>query len=300
MSTALFEHSYYIGNYMSGILYGVDMVMYFTTVRELLVRKRAGKPWKFFLAYSTALFLLLTIDISINAVWGENMWITARDQPGGVPVFIGTQLADWYQAWGSSAAVGLVLMSDALLVFRLFIIYGSNWLIIVLPVLTYLAATIFAVLELVASFKPGGFFFGTKSVNFGTPYYSLTIGLNIVVTALICARLLSLSRVIRESMGPENARIYTGVASIMIESALPYSLMGIVFLVPYARGQLVAVALGQVWAKITCLAPQLIILRVVTDKAWTRDTIAHTHTNTGFGFSAFSARVGGTTTNDTG
>ena len=86
------------------------------TLRQLVHRRRQKKSWRFFFWYSTALFVTLTIDISINAVWGENMWITNRDKPGGVPVFIGTQLSDWYQAWGSSAAVLLVFMSDALLV----------------------------------------------------------------------------------------------------------------------------------------------------------------------------------------
>ena len=56
------------------------------------------------------------MDISVNAVWGEIMWINARDQPGGVPSFIASELSSWYQAWGSSTAVGLVLLSDALLV----------------------------------------------------------------------------------------------------------------------------------------------------------------------------------------
>jgi len=175
----------------------------------------------------------------------------------------------------------------------LFVIYGSNWLVIVLPVLAYLAATAFAILELITSFTPGGFFFGSKSVNFGTPYYSLTIGLNIFVTAFICFRLLSLSRLVRDTMGPENAKLYTGIASVLVESALPYSLCGIMFLVPYARGNLVSVALGQVWAKTTCLAPQLIVLRVVTDKAWTRETVAQTGARSGF--STFAARSGRTT-----
>ena len=112
-----------------------------------------------------------------------------------------------------------------------------------------------AILELVTSFTPGGFFFGASSINFGTPYYSMTIGLNILVTALICARLLRLSRAVRETMGDENARLYTGVAAILVESALPYSLTGIMFLVPYARGSLVSVALGQVWAKCTVRPP---------------------------------------------
>lgn len=269
---------------------GVDLVMYGMTLRQLARRRAAGGGYKFFLAFSTALMLLLTIDISVNAVWGEFMWINARDEPGGVPVFIATQLSNWYQAWGSSAAVGLVLLSDALLVsgrdwglgvectqrrvqiYRLFIIYGSNYYIIIFPILVYLGATgkparcltlphadaaplALAILELVTSFTPGGFFFGAQSVNFGTPYYAMTIGLNILVTALICARLLALSRAVRATMGAENARLYTGVAAILVESAAPYSLVGIVFLVPYARGSLVSVALGQVWAKLTVRAP---------------------------------------------
>jgi hypothetical protein len=90
--------------------------MYFVTLRQLLRRRASGNNFLFFSAFSTALVLLLTIDISVNAVWGEIMWINARDQPGGVPVFIATELSNWYQAWGSSAAVGLVLLSDALLV----------------------------------------------------------------------------------------------------------------------------------------------------------------------------------------
>ena len=90
--------------------------MYGMTLRHLIRRARIGDSWKFFFGYSTALVLLLTIDISVNAVWGEQMWITFRDQPGGVPVFIATQLSNWYQAWGSSAAVALVFMSDGLLV----------------------------------------------------------------------------------------------------------------------------------------------------------------------------------------
>ena len=95
---------------------GVEVVMYFMTLQQLQHRAKNGLNWKFFFVYSTVLILLLTTDIAVNAVWGENMWITHRDDEGGVPVFIGTQLSDWYQVWGSSCAVGLVCMSDGLLV----------------------------------------------------------------------------------------------------------------------------------------------------------------------------------------
>ena len=95
---------------------GVDITLYFATLRHLRRRARTGQRWRFFLIYSTMLTILLTIDIAMNAVWGENMWITHRDDEGGVPVFLATQLRVWYQAWGSACAVSLVFMSDGLLV----------------------------------------------------------------------------------------------------------------------------------------------------------------------------------------
>ncbi|KAF7792947.1 hypothetical protein EIP86_004050 [Pleurotus ostreatoroseus] len=150
--------------------------------------------------------------------------------------------------------------------------------------------TVLSVLELVASFTPGGFFFGSKSINFGTPYYALSISLNVVVTTLICYRLLRMSSQIKQLLGKDNAEPYTNVAAVLIESAAPYTLAGIMVLIPYARGNLVSVALGQVWTKLTvrpssyasmpsdpsvvqCISPQWIILRVASGRAWSKETV---------------------------
>jgi len=273
MSTTVFEHSFYIGSYMSGILYGIELVMYFTTMRNLLRKATRGRGDRFFMIYSTILFMLVTIDISTNAVWGEQMWITYRDQPGGVPEFIATQVSVWYETLSSTSVVALIFLGDALLIYRCFILWSSNYYIIILPIITYLGAFSLAICELVSAGVPGGDFFAGKSVNFGVPYYAMSIGLNIVLTMLICGRLFYLSKWVVTALGVEDARLYTNIMTIMVESAAPYSLVGIMFLVPYARGSEIAIAFGQVWAKITCLAPQLIVLRVITRRAWDRDTI---------------------------
>ncbi|KAI0697350.1 hypothetical protein BC835DRAFT_1338397 [Cytidiella melzeri] len=44
-------------------------------------------------------------------------------------------------------------------IYRLFVIYHSNWLVIVIPVLVFSSAT-----ELITSFTPGGFFFGNRQL----------------------------------------------------------------------------------------------------------------------------------------
>ncbi|KDR85985.1 hypothetical protein GALMADRAFT_52215 [Galerina marginata CBS 339.88] len=280
----LFEHSYYIGNYMSGILYGVELVMYFMTLQGLFRKgnHNSAKGRRFFAIYSTILLLLLTIDISVNAVWGEQMWITFRDGPGGVPGFIVTQSSVWYQTLGSTSVVAMIFMGDALLLYRLFVIYGSNYLVIAFPALAYLAAFSLAIIELILAGKPGGDFFHGKTINFGTPYYTITIAFNFLVTLFIVFRLLKLGNAVSRALGRDSARMYTSIASMLIESAAPYTLVGIMFLIPYALQNGTAIAFGQVWAKLACLAPQLIVLRVVTGKAWGREIITQAQSNVEF------------------
>lgn len=101
-----------------GVYVGINLVMYFLTLQGLLRKNNhnSAKSRKFFAIYSTILLLLLTVDISVNAVWGELMWIVGRNGPGGVPGFIATQTSAWYQTMGSTAVVCMIFMGDALLV----------------------------------------------------------------------------------------------------------------------------------------------------------------------------------------
>ncbi|KAF9528134.1 hypothetical protein CPB83DRAFT_854964 [Crepidotus variabilis] len=291
MSAALteFEHAFFIGNYMSGILYGVQLVMFFVTLRALFHSKNhwhsnsTSRSRFFFALYITTLTLLLTIDITVNSVWGEKMWIEGRNGVGGVPGFIGTQTSVWYQTLGSTSVVAMIFMGDALLLFRLFVIYGSRFTIIVVPGLAYLAALALAIIELVIAGEPGGNFFHGKAASFGVPYYALTISLNVIVTLLICFRLWKLGSVVSKALGRESAKMYTSVASILVESAAPYSMVGLMFLVPYALGSGTAIGFGQVWAKLACIAPSLIVLRVVTGRAWGRQVVTQAESGMEFG-----------------
>jgi len=107
------------GGYIcDAVLAGLDLVMYFMTLQGLFRKgnHNSAKSRRFFSIYSTILLLLLTIDISVNAVWGEQMWITFRDTAGGVPGFIATQTSVWYQTMGSASVVVMIFMGDALLV----------------------------------------------------------------------------------------------------------------------------------------------------------------------------------------
>ena len=62
--------------------------------------------------------LLSTINVACNAIWGEEMWITHRDDPGGVERYIETEVSVWYETLASAAVITCVFLGDALLVCR--------------------------------------------------------------------------------------------------------------------------------------------------------------------------------------
>ena len=94
---------------------------------------------------------------------------------------------------------------------------------------------------------PAGNYFTGLAQQFGTAYYALTVSLNIMVTALICARLLHASRGISAALGSESAKVYTSVTTIVLESAALYSVTGIMFIIPYARGSETSIIFGDLY-----------------------------------------------------
>jgi hypothetical protein len=116
MST--FEHAYYIGNGLSLIIYGLDIAMYYSTMCNLrLTHPSWRRSDRGILIFSTASLLLLTIDVSTNAIYGEQAWITFRDStPGGPPAWIVENFSVWYQVLSTSSVAGLIFMSDGYLV----------------------------------------------------------------------------------------------------------------------------------------------------------------------------------------
>jgi len=196
------------------------------------------------------------------------MWITHRDDPGGVPRYIETEVSVWYETLASAAVVTCVLLGDALLLYRVFLVYGSRFAVVAIPLIAYIIAFILAVIQVVVSGQPNGNFFGIETIKIGVSYYAISICMNIVLTVLICVRLLRASKQMSGILDREAGTAYTSAAAILVESAAFYSASGIMFLIPYAMQVQVAILFGQIWTKMSVICPLLIILRVVNGRAW--------------------------------
>ncbi len=92
-------------------------MLYFHTLRALLKKYRRSHHLNVFLAlFSSLLLLLNTVFVSTEALFGEQMWITNKDYPGGQDAYVEDFASVWYQTFGTAASIVLNLTSDTLLV----------------------------------------------------------------------------------------------------------------------------------------------------------------------------------------
>lgn len=84
------------------------------------------------------------------------------------------------------------------------------------------------------SSQPGLSLYSALPLAFGTSYYAISLGTNIIMTALIVLRLLLYRRRLIKRLSADHAKHYVSLASIIVESAALYSLFAFIFLVTYA------------------------------------------------------------------
>jgi len=206
-----------------------------------------------------------------QSVLGEEMWIVNANYPGGSAMYLAAYASVWYQTMGTTASIILQLMSDGLLIYRCLVVWRDRR-IIIFPCFLWLATLAFGILELYVSGTPNADFFVGLAAHIGVTYAATSIGLNVLVTSLICGRILYYARVAQKQLGPAIAETYFSIAAIIIESALPYTLCGVAFLVSFGLNSEISILFLSFYVMFTCVSPQMLILRVASGRAWNRET----------------------------
>ncbi|PCH43238.1 hypothetical protein WOLCODRAFT_73896 [Wolfiporia cocos MD-104 SS10] len=271
MKSSQFQNSLYIGNNLNGILYGAKLVLYIISMRSLLTSRQRSSSDNFYILFSTALLLLITVFVVTQAIFGGEMWIANAGYPGGPSAYLNRYASVWYETLGTAASVVLNLLADALMIYRCHVVYNNRMLLLMLSVI-YIGSIATGVFLICTSGLPSGNFFDGLAAKSGTAYYVTTIALNIISTALICGRIHMYAK--RISADKDTIVLHCrshNVVIIIIESALPYTLCGVAFLVSHGVKNGVEILFLSTYTMFTCISPQLIIMRIVTGRAW----IAH-------------------------
>jgi hypothetical protein len=158
-------------------------------------------------------------------------------------------------------------------VYRCYIVWDSQWNVLVHPVLIYLASSgkdvicgVYLVEQLMV--KSSSCFtvtaiITTAEVALQVPYLlslhhivahlvelwvSLSVSLNVIVTSIICFRLLRMRALTREVLSPEISSMYTSTATMLIESAAPFSILGIGLVITGVQHEPLFYAFLSIWS----------------------------------------------------
>lgn len=88
----------------------------------------------------------------------------------------------------------------------------------------------------ISTASSGGVYFQSFAVQVALAFYCTSVFLETTLTSMICYRLLSHGRLIKERLTSEYASLYFAIALLVVESVLPYTLAGIAFVISLGLG----------------------------------------------------------------
>jgi len=244
----------------------------------LLLNSKSGFAWrtrivKFYVIYGFVMLILTTFAMGTNQLLGQLMWIEHRNFPGGPFSYYLANSTLWINILGTASCIVGNYLNDALLLYRLYIIYSGDWRVVVVPFIIFLGTIAMSLLALTESALPNSSFFEKTTIDFTIPWLALTCGLNAIVTILISGRIVYYARLASVNGTSSGKRgSHTSVVAILVESALPFTILGILCAIYFGKQQAPELALAVVWGSFVPISSQLIILRVAMGRAWTKET----------------------------
>jgi len=114
-------------------------------------------------------------------------------------------------------------------------------------------------------------------IDFGVPYYSISLSLNVLLTLMIVIRLILHNRKFRNVTGglAGTNGLYKAVVSMLVESCALYAVTFLLFIVPWASDDPVVNIFFPILAETQVIAPFLITLRVANQS--TSGTVGSIH-----------------------
>ncbi|KAF8552783.1 hypothetical protein OG21DRAFT_1334506 [Imleria badia] len=163
-------------------------------------------------------------------------------------------------------------MSDGLMMHRCRIVWDSLCAIII-PFILWSVTLVLGILLVWLAGRAGTDIFNGNTAKFSLAYYTISVSLTAMLTCMICCRLVGHARTMQRYLGEEYAAPYFSVIVLLVESVLPLTLIGIVFLVLFGVGSQQMLEFSHVYTLMMCVSPQMLILRVAQGNAWQRDTM---------------------------
>ncbi|KAJ3773434.1 hypothetical protein FB446DRAFT_787840 [Lentinula raphanica] len=269
-----YEQSMYDSAHLASVGYGIHVAVYSTVTYIMLQQKPSSgktcknRAWIGWLVFNFLLFAMGTINLACSIRYNQNAWVNDREYPGGPYAYLIEQGSIPVMTLGNVASILASFLADALLLYRTAILWNFVWYIVIPPALFYIACVVLSILTVVQLALP--------TQTHWTPL-SLAVWIVLMImpmwlSALIVGRIWYQKARIANVLGKEDTHVYTSISAIIIESALPFTVISIILLGLFGSNNIGQNLFVPLLVQVECIAPEMIILRVMLGRAWTRHT----------------------------
>ncbi|EMD34970.1 hypothetical protein CERSUDRAFT_116494 [Gelatoporia subvermispora B] len=265
-----FEQSVNAAVYIGAMAWGLHAAVFYQ-VMQAIVQDKSRRHYRW-LPLVVILFVLALVNICCNIRFDELAWIDDRNYPGGPIGFLTGQSSHPLNIASVATSIIVLFFADLFLIYRCHVLWNKLYITLVLSAVL-LASTVFSILHCIQAAKPTSGLWDDDLLSLSVPYASLAMSLNILLSLCLSWRLFDYRRRLPTSITPDAARYYGSIEALIVESALPYGLVSLVFVVLYGLQSTAANLFGPLLVQLEGIAPGLIIMRMVRGHSWSSNTL---------------------------
>ncbi|KAK0482382.1 hypothetical protein IW261DRAFT_1562073 [Armillaria novae-zelandiae] len=251
--------SAFVGAYISTFLYGAYIVIAYHCSLVMYHRYKTKQLHMYLLGTHVALFLLINLRCITTIV--RTLYAITHQEPDGT-----INLHPLWSSWSlveNSAWVLTVLVADAFLIYRTFIVWMNKCTVVVVPLLLFVADAGAGIYVLVILAKSTTMLH--RQLNANRAFGVMTLVVNVVCTALISYRIWIVRRNVSGTrLGPDPL---TGVIALIVESAVVYTVLLICLIITLGLGSFVYYVLFDIQSAVIGIVFSMIIIRVSQGQA---------------------------------
>ncbi|KAJ8454764.1 hypothetical protein ONZ51_g12844 [Trametes cubensis] len=255
------DASQLIGAILDAVAYGLHIAVFGQCVYYILpqaIRSRTrGAIGQ--LVYVVTMFLIGTIYLVSNIQLALLIFVDHRLYPGGPSSWLASHTETVANVIDIVAFMVCAFLADGMLLWRTYVLWDSRTAIMLLPLLLYLATTALSIPTILQLTCPHMGILHHTSTPFIALYISISISTTTLLHLLLVVRLVYMSY---RSRWEGSAATYLSIYAMIIESAVPYAILSLIFLATYARHSDAQHAVLPILSQVMCINPEMLILRV--------------------------------------
>ncbi|KAJ7722619.1 hypothetical protein B0H16DRAFT_1896093 [Mycena metata] len=208
---------------------GISTMLSITTA-QLIFKKTGSNLNRHLLATLGFIWVLCVAHWIIDILRASQAFI---DSPEGAIAYYSI-VSNRLEAAKDGVYITVTLVADHFMIYRLFVVWNRNWLIVILPILLWIGGAIngYTVTHMLLLAGDGNLFISTLA-PWALTFFSMSLGLNVLCTILIAGRILWTDHQVRNLRLTSGPSYVQRAATVFIESAAMYSLSLTVLLVLY-------------------------------------------------------------------